>query len=196
MIHPCQLFYPHIHKLPSNSQITSLAYSSATLLLPLPMTRYLTTPRISRTSRTVPTFFYNTVEGQCPLIILSGVMTTYANPSLQVDLFNLDIVNGQCQNQSIPNDIQFGKQGGVLGTLGNSASHFGFPAQIWWTATAFAATALGFWISVNSELSCVIRLLLSYCFPYSQTLRLHSLYLWLLCCSHDKYSFRSCQTGI
>ncbi|TFK48542.1 hypothetical protein OE88DRAFT_1684649 [Heliocybe sulcata] len=38
------------------------------------------------------------------------------------DLFNLDIANGQCVNSSIPQNVTFGEQGGVLGNNGNSAA--------------------------------------------------------------------------
>ncbi|KAI0766334.1 hypothetical protein BD413DRAFT_570107 [Trametes elegans] len=34
------------------------------------------------------------------------------------DLFNLDIANGQCRNDSVPQNVTFGEQGGVLGNNG------------------------------------------------------------------------------
>lgn len=55
------------------------------------------------------------------------------------DLLNLDIVSGQCVNKTIPQNVTFGEQGGVLGN--NNAAvpvHF---TQLFWVP--LLATILG-----------------------------------------------------
>ena len=61
-------------------------------------------------------FFYRTAEGECA----KSHPTTNSACSFGMlkDLANLDIPDGQCKNSSVPQNITFGEQGGVLGNNG------------------------------------------------------------------------------
>lgn len=84
---------------------------------------YDTSPFVNVTNGTY--FFYNSAE----------------------DLFNLNVTDGQCVNTSVPQDVQFGEQGGILGSS-NAAVRLGANrlAQItWlWFISAAVAAVLGF----------------------------------------------------
>ena len=65
-------------------------------------------------------------------------MTYYA------DLANLDIVNGQCVNSTVPQNVTFGEQGGILDSGSNGAislSQTQYGAAV---VGALVALALGF----------------------------------------------------
>ncbi|KAI9059381.1 hypothetical protein FKP32DRAFT_1606088 [Trametes sanguinea] len=47
------------------------------------------------------------------------------------DLFNLNITNGQRRNDSVPQNVTFGEQGGVLGTGSNGASGLAIGSVQW-----------------------------------------------------------------
>ena len=53
-----------------------------------------------------------------------------------VDLANLDIVNGQCVNSSIPQNVTFGEQGGVLDSGKSSAVGLGARVVNWGVGSA------------------------------------------------------------
>ena len=48
-----------------------------------------------------------------------------------VDLANLDIASGQCVNSSIPQNVTFGEQGGVLDSGKSSAIRLGAGVVTW-----------------------------------------------------------------
>ncbi|KAI9069069.1 hypothetical protein FKP32DRAFT_1617696 [Trametes sanguinea] len=54
------------------------------------------------------------------------------------DLFNLNITNGQCRNDSVPQNVTFGEQGGVLGNGSNGASGLAF-SSVQYSAVVFGA---------------------------------------------------------
>ena len=58
------------------------------------------------------------------------------------DLFNLNVTNGECVNASVPQNVQFGEQGGPLG--GSSAAAKLSLSVAWtWIMPACAAALLG-----------------------------------------------------
>ncbi|TFY74755.1 hypothetical protein EWM64_g9258 [Hericium alpestre] len=57
------------------------------------------------------------------------------------DLFNLDITSGQCVNSSIPQNISFGEQGGVLGDNDNSNAALSSRLAREWRMSSLVAVA-------------------------------------------------------
>lgn len=61
------------------------------------------------------------------------------------DLFNLNITGGQCRNDSVPQNVTFGEQGGILGN--NGALGQVALGRVPYTA-AFAGTAVALVLSL------------------------------------------------
>lgn len=53
---------------------------------------------------------------------------------------NLDIASGQCMNSSIPQNVSFGEQGGILDNAAVRLPQFGLGASV---VAAVAAAVLG-----------------------------------------------------
>ena len=64
---------------------------------------------------------------------------------MREDLVNLDIASGKCINASVPQNISFGEQGGVLGH--NSALPVGSLGRMQYAA-AFAGTLVALALSL------------------------------------------------
>jgi hypothetical protein len=64
----------------------------------------------------------------------------------RLDLYNLDIANGQCVNSSIPQNVTFGEQGGVLGH--NSSGALRVPVVSGLHAWAVALVAIAAAVSL------------------------------------------------
>lgn len=92
-------------------------------------------------------FFYRVAEGECRSVLLSyflicNVLTRTRRDGC-TDLMDLDIPSGQCVNSSVPQNVSFGEQGGILD---NAASASLVPMS-WMSAAvavAVVATTLGF----------------------------------------------------
>lgn len=56
-----------------------------------------------------------------------------------LDLFNLDIENGECRNQSIPQNVTFKEQGGFL----DSSASFHHPSALWTAMMIAVAITFG-----------------------------------------------------
>lgn len=56
----------------------------------------------------------------------------YVTDNARIDLMNIDIASGNCVNPSVPQNVTFGEQGGVLGDNSNAASRAG--ATLGWGA--------------------------------------------------------------
>ena len=63
------------------------------------------------------------------------------------DLRNLNIGSGQCVNDSVPQNVTFGEQGGVLGGKSNASAgiyaHWRSPELLGWVLTVATAVVVG-----------------------------------------------------
>lgn len=93
------------------------------------MTRFRLVPRNSSPSTKI-----DTSSTLLPKVGFASLLSDYlpANPLLPADLMNLDIPSGQCVNQSVPQNVTFGEQGGILGHNSGALRNVGVGQKEWW----------------------------------------------------------------